>query len=120
MVLKTPAKAPQVLAAWQAATLANLVPGDKTQADKPQATQPVTSPIKVQGASGWPAAVRMEVTGAVTGGAAAAPLTGQVAWFAQLRGPDMVLYQAAIYGSQNAKLLSVEASSTFFESLRLP
>lgn len=120
MVLTTPAKAPQVLAAWQAATLANLVPGGKAQADQPQAAQPVTSPIKVPGASGWPAAVRMNVTGAAAGGATAAPLTGQVAWFAQLAGPDMVLYQAAIYGSRDSKPLGTESIQTFFESLRLP
>lgn len=115
MVLKTPAKAPQVLAAWQAATLANLMPGDK-----PPAAQPETSPFKVPGASGWPAAVRMNVTGAAAVGAAAAPWAGQVAWFAQLAGPDIVLYQAAIYSSKDAKPLGAEAISMFFESLRLP
>lgn len=119
MVLKSPAKAPQVLAAWQTATLANLRPSDKAQADKTEAVQPVTSAIKVKGASGWPAAVRMNVTGPAAG-AGVATLTGQVVWFAQLAGPDIVLYQAAIYGSRDAKPLSAESTSTFFESLRLP
>lgn len=121
MVLKNSAKAAQVLSAWQAATLANLVPNDKAQANKAQAKPPVVSPIKVPGASGWPAAVRVNVTGGgVTGDTAAGQLAGQVAWFAQLAGPDLVLYQAAIYGAQDAKPLTAEATSTFFESLRLP
>ena len=120
MVLKNPAKAPQVLAAWQAVTLANVVSNDKVQADKAQAVQPVTSPIKVPGASGWPAAVRVNMTGGVADGAASGRFAGQVAWFAQLAGPDLVLYQAAIYGAQDAKPLAAEATSTFFESLRLP
>lgn len=120
MVLKTPAKAPQVLAAWQAATLANLVPDDKVQVDKAQTAQPVTSPIKVPGASGWPAAARISVPAGVAKGSAPAGMAGQVAWFAQLAGPDLVLYQAAIYGAQDAKPLTAEATSTFFESLRLP
>ena len=120
MVLKTPAKAPQVLAAWQAATLANLVPNDKAQVDKAQTAQPVTSPIKVPGASGWPAAARISVPAGVAKGSAPAGMAGQVAWFAQLAGPDLVLYQAAIYGAQDAKPLTAEATSTFFESLRLP
>ncbi|MEO7644552.1 MAG: hypothetical protein ABIT72_05585 [Burkholderiaceae bacterium] len=115
MVLKTPVKAPQVLAAWQAATLANT----KTQAnlmpsDKTPATQPETSPFKVPGASGWPAAARTNLS------AAAAVEATQVAWFAQLAGPDIVLYQAAIYGAKDAKPLDAEAISPFFESLRLP
>jgi hypothetical protein len=108
MVLTNAAKAPQVLAAWQAATLAHLLPNDKAQANKFQAIQPVTSSIKVQGASGWPAAVHLTVAG------------GRVAWFAQLAGPDVVLYQAAIYESQDAKPLNTEATHTFFESLHLP
>lgn len=137
MVLKKPIKAPQVLAAWQAATLANLVshsnaPADKTQGDKTQGeiaqAPPVTSPFKVLGASGWPAAVRVNanVTGGVSGAvgagseSAAGRFAGQVAWFAQLAGPDIVLYQAAIYGSQDAKPVAAEATDTFFESLRLP
>lgn len=124
MVLKTPAKAAQVLTAWQAATLASLVPDDKAQVDKAQAipavTAPIKSPIKVPGASGWPAAVRISVTADVAKGAVPAAFTGQVAWFAQLAGPDMVLYQAAIYGAQDAQPLGAEAISTFFESLRLP
>jgi hypothetical protein len=124
MVLKTPAKAQQVLAAWQAATLANLVPGVKAQADTTPALQPVIVPFKVPGASGWPAAVRLDVTGPAkvpgAAGAAAAPLTGRVAWFAQLAGSEVVLYQAAIYASRDAKPLSAESTNTFFESLRLP
>lgn len=107
MVLKNAAKAPQVLAAWQAATLANLMPHNASLVDQTP-TQPAASSFNVPGASGWPVASR-------SSGAA-----GQVAWFAQLAGTDIVLYQAAIYGAQHAKPLSAEASSLFFESLRLP
>lgn len=106
MVLHNPAKAPQVLAAWQAATLANT--------NATNAAQPETLPFKVPGASGWPSAVRMNLSAAAAVGAA------QVAWFAQLAGPDIVLYQSAIYRSQDAKSVAAEATDTFFESLRLP
>lgn len=105
MVLKNSAKTPQVLAAWQAAALANSHPIN-THATVP--TQPETIPFKVPGASGWPAAVRMNLS------------ANQMAWFAQLAGADIVLYQAAIYGSHDAKPLAAEATNTFFESLRLP
>lgn len=110
MVLKNPTLAPQVLAAWQNATLAN------TQVNK----QPEILPFKVPGASGWPVAVRMNMSAAADASAPTAPWAGQVAWFAQLAGPQIVLYQAAIYGAKDAKPLGVEAISPFFESLRLP
>ena len=101
MVLKNSANVPQVLAAWQAAAQANMT-------KQSNAAQPETWPFKVRGASGWPAAVRMSLS------------ANQFAWFAQLAGPDIVLYQAAIYGSQDAKPLAAGATDTFFESLRLP
>lgn len=109
MVLKNSAKAPQVLAAWRAATLTHT-----------NAAQPEALPFKVQGASGWPAAVRMNMSAAADVAVPTAPWAGEVAWFAQLAGPDIVLYQAAIYGAKDAKTLGAEAISPFFESLRLP
>ncbi len=120
MVLKNPAKVPQVLAAWQTATVANInTQANVTSGDKALAAQPETAPLKVPGASGWPAAVRMNLPATAVSAATAVGAT-QVAWFAQLAGPDIVLFQAAIYGAKDAKPLGAEAISPFFESLRLP
>lgn len=104
MVLTTPAAAPQVLAAWQAASLGQ-APGAVV----------TTQPIKILGASAWPVAVRAQIPSS----GPAVKSAGQIAWFAQTAGTELVLYQAAIYGAETGAV-SAEASSTFFDSLHLP
>jgi hypothetical protein len=104
MVLTTPALAPQVLAAWQAASLGQAADAVVT-----------TQAIKILGASAWPAAVRAQIPSS----GAAAKSAGQIGWFAQTAGAELVLYQAAIYGSETGAV-SAEATATFFDSLRLP
>lgn len=104
MVLATPASALQVLAAWQAASLGQA-------ADTAVATQS----IKILGASAWPAAVRAQLSSQGT----AVKRSGQMVWFAQTAGAELVLYQAAIYSSETGAP-NAEAITTFFDSLRLP
>ncbi|MDO8771802.1 MAG: hypothetical protein Q7K57_24430 [Burkholderiaceae bacterium] len=112
--LAKPVLAPQVLAAWQAATLANL-----------RAPQPVlqlqgalpAQPISIQGASVWPPATRMTVQGR--------DRNLQVVWFARQSTTGVVLYQAALYGplagsDPNSTHAFNSAMVTFFESLHLP
>lgn len=112
--LANPVLAPRVLAAWQAATLANL-----------RAPQPVlqlpgalpAQPISIQGASVWPPATRMTVQGR--------DRNLQVVWFARQSTTGVVLYQAALYeplaGSDSNSTNALNpAMITFFESLSLP
>ena len=111
LVLATPASAPQVLSAWQAASLG-----------LPAGAKVTTQPIKILGASAWPPAVQTPVPSAgasVDAAMKSAKMSGQIVWFAQTADAELVLYQAAIYGSDTAALGS-EAATTFFESLRLP
>ena len=101
MVLASPAAAPQVLAAWQTASLG-----------LPSGAAVATQPIKILGASAGPPAIQATVM-------KAAKMSGQIAWFAQTADAELVLYQAAIYGSE-AGAPSADAIATFFDSLRLP
>lgn len=112
--LANPVLATQVLAAWQAATLANV-----------RAPQPVPQPqgalpapaISIRGASVWPPATQMTVQGQSR--------HVQVAWFARQSPTGVVLYQAALYaplpGPEPESMSALHAAaSTFFESLHLP
>jgi hypothetical protein len=111
MVLATPASAPQVLAAWQTASLG-----------LPNGAVVATQPIKILGASAWPPAGQTHLPSAgvsVDAAMKAAKMSGQIAWFAQTADAELVLYQAAIYGSE-AGAPSADAIATFFDSLRLP
>lgn len=112
--LANPVLATKVLAAWQAATLANV-----------RASQPVPQPhgappaqsISIRGASVWPPAMQMTVQGQSR--------HVQVAWFAKQSTTGVVLYQAALYaplaGSEPSSTSAGDAAaSTFFESLHLP
>ncbi len=103
--LKTAGSAPRVLAAWQAATAANL--GDMG------AGEPNAQSITVPGAGAWPPATRTSIVGKAT--------HGQIVWFGKQNGVDMVLYQAAIYSKRRStKPLHADVANTFFESLRFP
>ncbi|MDO8456392.1 MAG: hypothetical protein Q7T07_05705 [Burkholderiaceae bacterium] len=112
--LANPVLATKVLAAWQAATLANV-----------RAPQPVPQPhgappaqaISIRGASVWPPAMQMMVQGQSR--------HVQVVWFAKQNPTGVVLYQAALYaplpGSEPSSTSALHAAaSTFFESLHLP
>ena len=112
--LANPVLATKILAAWQAATLANV-----------RAPQPVPQPhgalpaqaISIRGASVWPPATQMTVQGQSR--------HVQVAWFAKQNPTGVVLYQAALYaplpGSEPGSMSALHAAaSTFFESLHLP
>lgn len=118
--LTNPASAPQVLSAWQAATLANL-----------RTTQSQTQPISIAGASAWPPATRMTATGQSVAGQSAGgqPSSLQAVWFAKQSASGVVLFQAALYLTNNTQQPSTKpdrsnalnvAASTFFESLHLP
>jgi hypothetical protein len=99
--LGNPLDAPIVLAAWQAAAVANV--GDKQAGDK---TAPMTN-ANVFGAGAWPPAARVTLTGPTT--------QAHMLWFAKQTAAGVTLYQAAVYGKQ----ISPEAVATFFESLQL-
>jgi hypothetical protein len=94
--LTNPLDAPKVLAAWQAAAVANV--GAKTI--------PMSDAV-VAGAGAWPPATRVTLNGATT--------QARMLWFAKQNAAGVTLYQAAVYGKQ----LSPEAVATFFESLQL-
>ena len=91
-----PLTAPKLLAAWQAAAVANL-----------QAGPTPTTAVIVYGAGAWPPAARVTLLGTAT--------QAQIYWFAKQTSAGLTLYQAAMYGSQP----SHEAATTFFESLQL-
>lgn len=112
--LDNPVLAPKVLAAWQAATLANL--RAPQPAPQPQSALPAQA-ISIQGASVWPPATRMMVQGQEH--------NLQVVWFARQSTKDVVLYQAALYAplpsSEPSSTTALDAATgTFFESLHLP
>jgi hypothetical protein len=91
---------PKVLAAWQTAAVTNL-----------NAKNAPLVAISVTGASAWPAATRVTLEGAAN--------QAHMLWFAKQTATGVSLYQAAMYGNQLNKVLSKEASTTFFESLQL-
>lgn len=96
-----PLTAPKLLAAWQAAAVANV-----------QAGLTPTTAAAISGASAWPPAARVTLLGTAT--------QAQIIWFAKQTSAgststEFMLYQAAMYGKQP----SHEAATTFFESLRL-
>ena len=94
--LTNPLDAPKVLAAWQAAAVTNV------------GAQPTaTTAAGVAGASAWPPAARVTLTGTVT--------LAHMLWFAKQTVTGVTLYQAALYGKQPDN----EAITTFFESLQL-
>ncbi len=94
--LVDPLSATRVLAAWQAAAVANV-----------KAMPTLTTPITVSGAGAWPPAARVTLTGTTT--------QAQILWFAKQSSAGLTLYQAAVYGKQPNN----EAIKTFFESLQL-
>lgn len=94
--LLDPLTAPKVLAAWQAAAVANV-----------KAIPAPTKPVSVSGAGAWPPAARVTLAGAAT--------QAQMLWFAKQSSTGLTLYQAAVYGKE----LNYEAITTFFESLQL-
>lgn len=94
--LLDPLSAPKVLAAWQAAAVANV-----------KAIPAPTIPVSVSGAGAWPPATRITLAGAAT--------QAQMLWFAKQSSTGLTLYQAAVYGKE----LNYEAITTFFESLQL-
>jgi len=95
------AQAAAWLGAWQAATRTQLVGATFTEA---AATLPR--------AALTPAAVRLD---ARRGGAEERP-AAQILWFAQLRAGGVSVYQATVLGA----LDRAEATSVFFDGLRLP
>lgn len=114
--LKTAASAPQVLMAWQAAVALNLGEGSAKRDQGGRGREPagtrVAPATPVLGASAWPPAARVSITGKTA--------SAEVLWFAKQQGAEMVLYQAALYAQQrNTQPLNAEAANTFFESLRL-
>ena len=98
--LVDPLSAPKVLAAWQAAAVANV-----------KAVPSPTTPVTVSGAGAWPPAARVTLTGAAT--------LAQMQWFAKQSSTGLTLYQAAVYGKQPQSDVNSEAMKTFFESLQL-
>jgi hypothetical protein len=91
-----PLSAPKVLAAWQAAAVANM-----------KAVATPTIPAIVAGAGAWPPAARVTLAGVTT--------QAQIIWFAKQSSTGLTLYQAALYSKQPSN----EAATTFFESLQL-
>lgn len=100
--MTNPLNAPKVLAAWQAATVANV-------RAKPAGT--ITIPAVVSGASAWPPVVWQTIDGEVT--------RAHIVWFAKQTATGVNLYQAAIYGKQLSSESSKEGVNPFFESLQL-
>ena len=96
MPLTNPLDAPKVLAAWQAAAVANL-----------QANPVPSTATTVSGAGAWPPTSRVTLTGSAT--------QAHMLWFAKQSRDGLTLYQAAVYGKQPSN----EAITTFFESLQL-
>ena len=94
--LTQPLDAPKVLAAWQAAAVANL-----------QANPVPSTAATVSGAGAWPPASRVTLTGAAA--------QAHMLWFAKQSRDGLTLYQAALYGKQPSN----EAITTFFESMQL-
>jgi hypothetical protein len=94
--LVDPLSAPKVLAAWQAAAVVNV-----------QASPNPTTAVTVAGASAWPPAARVTLTGTTS--------QVQIIWFAKQSSTGFTLYQAALYGKEPSN----EAAATFFESLQL-
>jgi hypothetical protein len=94
--LTNPLDVPKVLAAWQAAAVVNV-----------QASPNPTTAVTVAGASAWPPAARVTLTGATS--------QVQIIWFAKQSSTGFTLYQAALYGKEPSN----EAAVTFFESLQL-
>lgn len=91
------AQVPEVLAQWQALTLANMKAGEVQR-----------TPLKVPGAAADPTPVLLSAAGARTDGSA---VQGRMAYFA--RGGEIV--QVVLY----APRLSAEAQDTFFSNLRM-
>ncbi len=102
--LANPLDAPKVLAAWQAAAVANV----GVNVDANVSGRPVSmTAANVSGAGAWPPASRVTLTGAAT--------QAHMLWFAKQTATGVTLYQAALYGKQPSN----EAITTFFESLQL-
>ena len=104
--LADPLSAPKVLAAWQAAAVANIKPVPNAKA-----VPAPTTPVTVSGAGAWPPAARVTLTGAAT--------QAQMQWFAKQSSTGLTLYQAAAYGKQPQSDVNSEAVKSFFESLQL-
>lgn len=94
--LTNPLDALKVLAAWQAAGVANV-----------NAKPAPTFAAVVPGAGAWPPATRITLAGTAT--------QAHMLWFAKQTATGLTLYQAALYGKQPSN----EAITTFFESLQL-
>lgn len=94
--LTNPLDSPKVMAAWQAAGVANIKA-------KPTPTVAAT----VLGAGAWPPAARVTLLSET--------IQAHMLWFAKQTATGVVLYQAALYGKQPSN----EALTTFFESLEV-
>jgi hypothetical protein len=100
--LVDPLSAPKVMAAWQAAGMANL---------RAKPAGAIAIPAVVSGASAWPPASLQTIDGEVT--------QAHMLWFAKQAATGVILYQAAMYGKQLSNESSKSAADTFFESLKL-
>ena len=98
--------------AWRAATRAQLVDAEATEAAStvPRAL-PVPAPWKLETRSDAANAKDAEAASVAKAGAPA-----RVLWFAQRTASGVSLYQATVLGKPSAP----EAFTTFFEGLRLP
>jgi hypothetical protein len=99
--LGNPLDAPKVLAAWQAAGVANA---------RVKSVGAIRIPAVVSGASAWPPAVWQSIDGEVT--------QAHMLWFTKQTAIGVTLYQAAMYGKQLGNESS-DVTNTFFESLQL-
>lgn len=100
--LANPLDAPKVMAAWQAAGVANV---------RAKPAGAIAIPAVVLGASAWPPAVWQTIDGEVT--------QAHMLWFAKQTATGVTVYQAAMYGKQLSNEAMTEVVSTFFESLQL-
>ena len=100
--LANPLNGPKVLAAWQAAGMANA---------RVKSAGAIAIPAVVSGASAWPPAVWQTIDGEVN--------QAHMLWFTKQTATGVIVYQAAMYGKQLSNKSSEDAADTFFESLKL-
>lgn len=85
-----------------------------TMASKLETQAPVETPVDVRGAATSPAAIQLLAEGSDASGS---KTPAKIWWFAQTAATGQVMvYQAMVLGQPS----EAEASTTFFESLRLP
>lgn len=111
--LDDPARAPGMLAQWQAAVRARLHAPDAAGAAGATALPPAAAVFVPRGALPLPESVRLLLQGRGPDGAA---VLAEAAWFARQEGAQAWLFHAMVY---NAAAAPREAASTFFEGLRL-